>query len=268
MKSIFIQIVRYFPFCFFSFFSIVYWLFLQFLPSKNGPLNHFFNLYIAIIYFAFSLHGFTLLKKIDVPLVKKVFQFFTLSIFVYSLGSFVWFCYNFFLKTDIPFPSIADLFFVLFPVFIGAAFWHIFEIFRFTPSKTNMKLSFLIIILVFIVIFFIFNKTPFTSDQSLLAIILNLFYPISDSFLITIGIIALTTISQRCYGLFFITVGILSMAIGDISFSYRQNIGIYWNGDISDLFFVQSGIFISLGLKILYDRFKSKEINLPDNTSI
>jgi hypothetical protein len=166
----------------------------------------------------------------------------------WSFGGFTWGFYNLILQTENPYPSIADVFFILYAVFIGIAFWFVLEMHNFKPSRTNMKLSIIIIMLVYFLVFFISFNSSFSTNTPIIASILNFLYPISDSLLLSIAIIAFSSVSKFGYGLASISLSIFLQAVGDLLFSYRQINEIYWNGDISDLFFLMSTIFMMIGL--------------------
>ena len=248
-----------------SLFAFMYWGYLQIIPAKDTLLNYYFNVIVAFFYLAGGIISYFLYRKTDNSTLKSIFLLFGLSLFSYSIGSFIWSYYNIVSKTEIPFPSLADVFYLLYPVFIGAGFWYILDLFNFKPSKTNIKLSLVIVLLVFFVVFFIFNKQTLDTDQPLIATLLNLLYPLSDSFLIALGIIAFTAVGQISYGMFSTITALFFMVAGDITFTYRQTNGIYWNGDISDLFFLISAVFIVIGVYRLYLKTKNDTPNQINN---
>ena len=240
----------------------IYWSYLQFLPSKDTLLNYFFNVIVAFFYLISGIISHLFYQKTNDLRLKNIFMLFGLSLFSYSLGNFIWAYYNIISRTEIPFPSLADLFYILYPIFIGAGFWYILDLFNFKPSKTNIKLSLIIVLLVFFIVFFIFNKPTIDNSQPVLTTLLNFFYPLSDSFLIALGIISFTAVGQISYGMFSIITALFFMAAGDITFSYRQTNKIYWNGDISDLLFLISVIFMITGIYRLYIKTNNNDLKL------
>ena len=237
---------------------LIYWIYIQFLPSRNTVFNYYFNVVTAIVYSAAGMLGYMYQRKSSDTRLRSVFLLFSLSLFSYSIGSFIWSYYNLISKADIPFPSLADIFYLLYPVCIGAGFWYILDILKFKPSKTNIKISLVIVAIIFFVVFFIFNKPTINSSQPVLGTMLNFLYPLSDSFLISLGIIALTTVRKIGYGMSSIVTALFFMAAGDIIFTYRQTNNLYWNGDISDLLFLVSAFLLSIGMYRLYIRSQNK----------
>lgn len=232
-----------------SFIGLFFWVFIHFIPEKDTILHYLFNIYTAVVYLLTGITGLIYYNRApQINALKNTFLFFSASMISWALGGFTWGFYNLILLTENPYPSIADVFFILHAVFIGIAFWFVLEIHNFRPSKTNMKLSIIIIMLVYFLVFFISFNSSFSTNTPIIASILNFVYPIADSLLLTIAIIAFSAVNNFGFGLASISISVFLQAVGDLLFSYRQINEIYWNGDISDLFFLMSAIFMMIGL--------------------
>jgi hypothetical protein len=191
-------------------------------------------------------------KTTKIGTLKNFFRALGLSLISWSVGNFCWSYYNIVVQADMPYPSVADIFYLLFPVFIGWGFWHLFDLFKFRPSRNNMRISLIIVSIAYFAVFIILSKPAFEDDVSVVATMLNFIYPLTDAFLIALGIITITAVNKASRGIIFITAGLLSQACGDLIFTYQQANNLYWNGNIADLFYLLSAAFIITGIYRIY----------------
>jgi hypothetical protein len=190
----------------------------------------------------------TSLFKPESEAYKAIFSF-AIALFAYSIADLIWFSYSAFLKREIPYPSLADIFYVLYPIFIGLGCVHIFS---FLKAKLNFSDSiktgaFLLLIYLFT---FVFLQNPgFNKEVPFIENFFNLFYPVSSSFVFSLSLLGLLRGTEKLaspIGLF--SLSILLQSIGDFVFSYRSASGSYFNGDLSDIMFVTSGILACISL--------------------
>lgn len=225
-----------------------YWGYLQIIPDKNTLLHYYFNVVTSAVYLAGGILSFILYKRTQSPSLKNALLSFSIGLLSYAAAGLVWSYYNIYLRSPIPYPSIADAFYLAYPLCIGVGFWYLLDYLNVQPTKTNIKLSLIIVFLVYLCVFFIFMKPEIGDDVSFLARILGYAYPLSDAFLLTLAILAFTSVGTIGFGMGSLTASITALAVGDMLFTYRQGAGIYWNGDVSDLFFLVSAFFMMVGI--------------------
>jgi hypothetical protein len=245
-------------FFFIFFFALLGWhLILFFTNQTTTQWNYLFNTAYALLYFSAGVVGLfgVKLHGIKSAVGREVFAI-ALGMFGFSIGLFIWSYYNIIAKVGVPFPSIADFFFVLYIPFIGYGIINLLGIFGLFYSKRIMYESLTVFILVAILIVFLGNPPDLSTQLPLLTKALNVFYLLGDTFLVTLGVMLIRLTQGRINSSFFFFIGaLLVMACADLLFSYRTGTGIYWNGDISDLLYAFAGFLFSMGVtKIVYSQ--------------
>ncbi len=234
-----------------SFLVLVFDAFLFASPDKATIFNYLFNLAYAVIFLLGMYIAFVRSNRfVDTPNLHKSMRFFGAGLFFFATGLIIWTFYNLVLKVEIPYPSLSDIAFLLY--YPGAILGIYFLIKSFGGEITkNMAVEGILIFFTFFALIYIFlNQTSLGPDVAFWARFLNVLYPLADSLLISFAITILRTergIAGQPYILYFV-FGFLILAIADTIFSYRSAMGVYWNGDISDLLFAASGFLTSLGL--------------------
>lgn len=232
-------------------------------PDKTTSANFAFNLAYSLIYFLGAIVAFSRVHKFPSSgNTGKSMIYYGIGMVMYGAGLIVWTYYNLVAKIDIPYPSLADVFFLLFypGVILGT-----YYLLKSLGGKITLKLfveGFIILIVFFITLYLFLNQTSLGPGVTGWAKILNILYPFADAFITALAITALRTdigISEHPYILYFVFAFIVA-ASADTIFSFRSAIGVYWNGDISDLLFAISGFLISWGILSI------KNLTLTDHT--
>lgn len=238
---------------------------LFFTGQKTTEWNYLFNALNALLFFSVGivalfgvrLHGFQ-------SAVGKELLSIALSMFSFSLGLFVWCYFNIILKVATPYPSLADLFLVLYIPFLGYGIVNLLRAFGMFYSTRILVETIVIFGLTSILIFFIGNPPDLSVAVPLLQKSLNIFYLLGDAFLISLGYMLIRLTKGRIHGSFFYLVGALfAMAGADLIFAYRTGTETYWNGDIADVLYALSGFLFSIGVtKIVSSQLKIASVNM------
>ncbi len=230
-------------------------------PEKTTLFNYWFNAGYGLIYLFTGILGIIYAKRIGLSSVfGKAFTFIGGSLISYSIGQFIWLFYNLFSDVEVPYPSAADIFYLLFYVFIFIGF--IFLLNTFKKSITKQMLYQLMIIVPIVFIFslaFIFRPN-LSSDLSFWEKTFNIIYPVSDTLFLCIILIMMRISGGYLKStiLFFAAASIMQL-IGDFLFSYYTVNGTYWNGNIVDLvFMISSYLFL---LSFVYFMQKMEEVS-------
>ena len=217
--------------------------------TDSAFLNYFYNVLITFFVLAPFVQGFFYNKKY--PELKPIIIPLQVSNLLFATALYIWFYYNV-TGSNIPYPSLADLFFLLYyPINLISLY--------FLARQTKIKWTAGFVINTFFVFFILAGiSTVFLSNQSidfsdpLLIITLNLIYPILDALLVAFGLSILR--SQRNFGyryLFYYLFGYVFLGFADIIFAYQTSAGTYWNGNIADLLYATAHMFIALGTYFL-----------------
>ncbi|MEI8174899.1 MAG: hypothetical protein WCG28_03045 [bacterium] len=230
------------------FFAILCWDVLLFLnPDKTTLSNYLFNAGYGLIYFFTGILGIVYAKQLGFKSIfGKAFIFLGGGLISYAIAQFIWVFYNIFLVTEVPFTSIADVFFLLFFPLVFFAFILFFNIFKQSITKRIIVQFMFLVPIVFIFCITILFKFEIFSNLSFWQNVLNNIYPIGDTLLLCF-ILMILRISG---GYFRSTMSLFALAglvqlVSDFIFTYRDINKIYWNGDIADLSFaVTSFLFL------------------------
>lgn len=237
--------------------ALFWWVNLQLIPSHTTSWNFWFNGFYGAVFLTGGFIGLFSITQVGGTRssIGNALLYTSGGIVMYGIGQFVWLGYNL-IGTDVPYPSIADFFFVSFVPLVAVGFWHIFKIFK-TEMKRRIIMEFVLTLLVVATIVLTFiNQPDLNRELSLGSRLLNMYYPLADSFMIAIAIFTFRLSSDKFNKtiLFFIA-GLLSHAIADFLFTYNTTQGLYWNGDFSDLLFSIGGFFMGMGVITLVDSF-------------
>jgi len=184
--------------------------------------------------------------------LSKIWICFTLGMIFWFLGETVWAIYVLILNVEIPYPSIADAFWLMgyFPLFIAI---HLYiRLFRHALSKKMYTISAAVVSLVSIAILAILAPPIIAAEEDVLTLSISLAYPALDLILFSeaiLGVLIFTV--TRLKGKigaawFFINAGIFMNVVGDILFSYATSQNTYSNGHPLDLFFYWGYILFAL----------------------
>jgi len=188
----------------------------------------------------------------------RIWSMFLIGLFLWFLGEFVWAIYVLGFKIDVPYPSVADVFYLLgYPVFIYGLIMYFME-FRPTLSLKTAK-SGLLIAAVVIMLTIVFLYAPIiTSSESLETIFLDLLYITLDliilifsaeAFLLTLGYQSLVG-GGLWKAWLFLTVGAMLDAVADLLFSNLTLLDVYYEGHPSELLYLWAYVAYCLAFYI------------------
>jgi len=238
--------------------SVIVLLGMIFIPFKEEfslaryfitSFGQFFVIFLAVIIGYEKIKSFTFKSAIGKSII-----FISLGLLSWGIGALIWFYYNAILKTEVPYPSLADIGFLgTIPLAAYGLFLLLKNIKIEFDIKTILKLV-LIPIIVFIFTYWLFINTKLAEDVSALEKILNVTYPMGDVVFLSFTFVILTLIKGgklfKPFGI--ICLGFIIEAIADFSFSWTTAIETYYSGNWVDMLFVLA--FFTLGLGIYYTK--------------
>lgn len=233
----------------FSIGLLILWAYLQTLPVKTAQINFYFNIAVGFVYLITGLIALNYSSRDIKKPMKNFLSIYGIGLISWGMASFIWGYYNLVVHMEIPYPSFADYFFILYSFLMGASFWFYFDIFKAKINRASLRDSFFIVSTIYFFIFFVLYKPSYEITAPWLEIVFNYLYPLLDATILSLAVIALRIEENKnVSSTLTLVVAVLSQVIGDIVFSFRMNNNSYWNGDISDLFFLISAIFYFISI--------------------
>ena len=209
------------------------------------------NIFEAIAYLSASLLCWRNWRSTQMVSSRKVWLSIGLGMFAYFIGGLIFGYIEIGLKQD-PDVSIADVFFVLTYLCLGTGM----ALALFSRRIHLEAWQWLIVVAVgglgSFLAWFISQKQQTSTEQ--IALILNLFYIVSDVVLLIIATTMLlafwggkVSLSWRM-----IAAAAFSLYIADMWFKFAQGPN-YQSGDILEVFWVFSGVLFGMGAVLVYD---------------
>lgn len=246
-----------------SFLLATYWeVQLQVNPLKDTVWNYSFNLAIAAFYvLAAAIAFWSLRSRRSTQASRSILRYFGMAAGFWAIAFAIWATYNLALERDVPYPSLADAFFILAYPFLGLALWKLHVSYGTRPTDRTIGEAMVIVAISAALIFVFLNRPDVSADLGLTKNLLNVAYSLGDILLLTMAFLQLRSGQAAKYpGLYLLVIFLLLQVAADTLFSYRNNASIYWNGDIADFYFAASGFVFALTLvngKLLKERLQS-----------
>ena len=217
-------------------------------PSLIGPLSNVLPAGGAGVAFASALlcwrrYGFGLRRQFE-----AVWFMFSLGSGLWILAELAWATYYFFLNVEVPYPSIADIFYIggYFPMLAGLVLY--LRAFSVAMSRKRLSLALSAIgVAVTLAMAFVL-PLELTEGLSPLNLLTDLAYPILDLALISLTVLALAIFIGGAISKWWVLFGGASVlyVIGDEYFLYQFAAGTYYNGSFDDLLFVLGYLALAL----------------------
>jgi len=177
--------------------------------------------------------------------LSRIWLCFALGMFLWFLGELGWAIYTMVLNVEIPYPSIADIFWLsgYVPLFIALLLY--IQIIKPAISKMMLFTADAIVAGVGVIIFpvLVIPVIAYASEQDLVTLSIDLAYPGLDLVLFLEAILGLLVFtisrlkSRVGVAWHFINIAIIFNVVADITFSYFTLEGTYYNGHPQELLF-------------------------------
>jgi len=185
--------------------------------------------------------------------LSKIWLGFTLGMTLWFLGELGWAIYVLVLGIEIPYPSIADIFWLAgyVPLFIALNLY--IRLFRPALFKRMYFVGAVIVSILSAAIFMVLAPPILQAEEDIVTKIVSIAYPALDLILFSEAILGLliftmTKLKGRIgVAWLFINAGILMNVIADILFSYTTLQGTYYDGHPLEMFFHWGYILFALG---------------------
>lgn len=241
---------------------------LQTSPQRETIWNYGFNVGYGLI---FLIAGMVSLWQFETQKVlnslSRSFLYLGLGLISFSIALFIWFYMNVFVKTPIPFPSVADFFFVLFYPLTFVGLLYLIKAHG-SPNGTISSVKVMILLTAFAIPLIILTSL-WSKDTTITAgaKFFSYLYPVGDILLMTMAVLLSDISTTRIRkGALFLIAACTSLVLADLTFAYRTYAQIYWNGDIADVLYTVAGFLFSIGIVSLMSGVLNNPIdpNLKD----
>lgn len=232
--------------------------------KNNQTFGYIFNFAYAFIPLYVGIYGITIAKKWGLfkSSMGKAIVCLSISLFFWGIGEIMWAYYNFFLGSNIPYPSWDDVAYVLtYPflavglIYLGQATGVKFGL-RNTIGKIFMIVAPLAILAFsWYVLVVLARGGSVTAGGGALTVFFDIAYPVGDVIVLVMAFLIYGLSFRYLGGMFkwpiIITIfGVLLEYFADFAFSYTTTVNTYYNGNWVDLIYLISLVFMSLGVTL------------------
>ncbi len=264
-----------------SFFGllVIYWAVIHLTGSTAGFYNDFYIfLYGLIPLFggAAAIVGYQKWGGLSTTLGKAILLL-GLGLFLWGIGESVWAYYIFFLDVDLPYPSLADLFFApsVFLYTIGTIYLSRVTGNRYSLKSLWSKLFLILtpiaaLVVTYYLIVLVGNGGELISDKtSLIKSILDIAYPLGDAMSLAVAIVVAGFSFRYSGGVYKYDVmailgGLALMFTADSYLSYTSTLETAYSGDLGDLLFTLAVFGLTYGL-LGFNKLRKTEPYVPSN---
>lgn len=184
--------------------------------------------------------------------LSRIWLGFTLGMTFWFIGETTWAFYVLGLNVEIPYPSIADAFWLIGYIPLLIAIDSYVRLFRPALFKKMYAISAAVVSVVGIVLFAVLAPSIIAAENDVVTLSISLAYPALDIILFSEAILGLliftvTRLKGKVGGAWLlINAGIIMNVIGDMLFSYATSQDTYFSGHPLDLFFYWGYILFAL----------------------
>jgi diguanylate cyclase len=259
---------------------VIFWFSASFFDVGNSPFHYYtifdgfknnqtygyiFNFVYAFIPLYVGIYGFRIAKKWGMfkSSMGKAIINLSISLIFWAIGELMWAYYNFFLGSNIPYPSWADAAYVLTYPFLAAGLIYLGQAtgVKFGLKNTLGKIflfitPILLLIFSWYVLVVVARGGSITTGGGSLTVFFDIAYPMGDVIVLVMAFLIYGLSFKYLGGMFkwpiIITIfGVFLEYVADFAFSYTTTINTYYNGNWVDLVYLFSLVFMSLGVTLL-----------------
>ncbi len=249
----------------FYIFFLVWWVYIQNLGTKDSIVNTWFSALYSVLPILGGFGGISASRawKSSNKDVSKALFTFSIGLLSWGFGEIAWSVYNILLKVEVPYPSLADVGFML-----SLPLWSysIIYLAKGVGIKLELKNQFvknvlfvvpgIVLLIGAYLIFGVARKPVFELSSGYAKLFFDVSYPLWDLILLVlisvISILAYGYVKDRLLKPFIlISFGLLFSFLGDLGLSYQSSVSQFYNGGIVDLLYITMCYFLALGINTL-----------------
>lgn len=259
-------------------FLVIWWIYIQLLGVQTSELNYLFSFAYGLIPLFSGIYFLTKLYYFKLDQSRVIFRsllFFSLGLIAWGLGESIWSYYNLVLNVEIPYPSIADFFYVTtFPMFSLGVIYLARGLGAFGVLKNRYARMLVVVIPVVTLVVSYYLLIVFaragvlTESFEGLKFFFDISYPLWDAIVLTLVLLLTSLTITRLEGktklsVLLISFGSILMFLADLGFAHQTTYNTFYNGGMVDLIYTISLYCLSLGVGFL--EFDSLPGNMTGN---
>ena len=261
--------------------TLAFWVILT---IKTGHSVHPAGLYLQLVLFLIpflaAIAGFKNAKAWGKSAVGKAVNFLSLGTLTWSLGMLAWNYYIFLADVEVPYPSLADVFFIL--------SWPLWTLGIINLSKATgvkfalrqVKGKILIVIVPILAVIASYYMLVVVARGGVIELdgssgwklFFDLFYPIGTAVILTLALTFFSLSRDYLGGIYkkpitILILGFLANYLSDFTFSLTTTSGTYFNGHFVDILFLTAMYFIGLSISLMspkVEKFSTIEGGISD----
>jgi hypothetical protein len=217
-------------------------------PSISEPLS---NVLPALTAGSAFVGSYLCLRKYGFGLRKRfqaVWVLLTLGFGLWVTAEVTWSFYYFVLNVPVPYPSVADVFYVsgYFPVIIGGAMY--FDVFKAGLSRRRLAVAAISIAAAVSTALTFVVPVLYSQSQSASLDVTSVLYPVLDLTLVSLAILSLSIFYGGRIAKWWVIFGVAASlyVVADEYFVYQAALGTYVNGDFDDFIFLFAYVTFAL----------------------
>lgn len=196
----------------------------------------------------------------------KAIVFLSAGLLTWGIGELIWSYYNFFLNQEVPYPSWADVgFIVSWPLWcLGVVYLSRAAGVKYALKERHGQLLLVIIPIIAVIVSYyllvvIARQGSFDLEGGLMKIFFDIAYPLLDVIALTVALLVYGLSLKYLGGCFkwpvlIILSGFIINYIADFAFSYTTTVETFHNGNWVDLVFATAVFVLSFGINSLQIR--------------
>jgi hypothetical protein len=185
----------------------------------------------------------------------RTWMYFSLGTFAWFAAEVIWVVYALFLNTEIPYPSLADIFYMVgnlsFLAGLGVYYYSFAN--PFFQIKHVKKIFPVLVVACVLLSFFSISLGPLLVKESAFKQAVDSFYLLTDSTMIIFATMSFIVFKgQEKVGAVYSILGpgVILWAVGDLLFTQSDLLGTYHNGAPLELLYIFGYLMISLAFLI------------------
>jgi len=235
--------------------TVTYWIG-QFYP---GFILVFSNLVFPFVSGGAAVSCFFALRKYSKPVARILYDelsfawsCFFMGMFLWFLGELIWTIYVLILVVEVPYPSLADISYLVgyVPLFLALLLY--LRTFRAAVTRRALASAGLVVLAVVLASLYLLLTPIFYSGGNSLTLALDIAYPVMDLALFTLSFLGFLMFFEGKLGeaWLLISLGLILTAVADLLFSYTTLQGIYFEGHPSELPYLWGYLALLLGFDV------------------
>jgi len=219
----------------------------------------FSNLVFPLVSGGAAVSCFFTFRKYSKPVARILYDelslawsCFFLGMFFWFLGELIWAIYALVLDIEVPYPSLADISYIVGYIPMFVAFLLYLKTFRAYIARKALASTGLAVLAVVLASSYLLLMPIFSSSGNSMALALDVAYPVMDLALFTLSFLGFLTFFERKLGdaWLLISLGLILTAVADLLFSYTTLQGIYFEGHPSELLYLWGYLALLLGFHV------------------